>query len=301
GAPGRPLALILSCAIALGAAPAFAAPAAPPPGAPPAQPAPPKIEGPTTTDLSALKLDRHLIFVRLEKGFYEVMELLDFDNQGKETIVSKDGAPTFRLTLARSSNVRRPDAEIGSAPHGLDQGQIKLVGAELLSTEPVPPGRKMVVHLYRLADEYGGITIEKPLAYGSGNFVLLAEKDRVQASAQGLNPQDPITYQERIYNRFLGATRPGATVRFHVQAPASTGEVWIFYAAGGAFLAVGGLVGLLVRQRRNRALAFQVERESLLRQIAALDDRLALGEIAPEAHGRERRPRFARLRELSGE
>ena len=62
---------------------------------------------------------------------------------------------------------------------------------------------------------------------------------------------------------------------------------------------LGGAVGLWVRNRRNQSLAFRVEREGLLRQIAALDDRLALKELSPEDHRSERGPRFARLRELS--
>ena len=295
-----PAAVLLGalCAPALSLA-APAGPPAAPPQMPPAQAAPKKIEGPTTTDASSLVLSRHLIFVRLEKGFYEVMELLDFENKGKATIVSKDGAPTMRLALARSSNVRNPDARMESAPHGLDPGQLKVMGPEVISTEPISPGRKMVVYLYKLADEYGGITVENPLFYGTQNFVLLYEKDRVQASAAGFNPQDPITFQERQYNRFLGPSKAGATVRFHVQAPASTGGLWIFYAAGGAFLVLGGAVGFWVRNRRNQSLALQVEREGLLRQIAALDDRLALKEISPEDHRSERGPRFARLRELS--
>lgn len=304
------MALAVSAGMALVPAPIFAAPAAPPPrspqapaalpgGAPPAA-APKKIEGPTTTDASTLHLARNLLTVRLEKGFYEIMELLDFENKGKATIVSKDGAPTLRIVLPRSSNVRNPNATIEAAPHGMEQEFLRTMGAEILSTEPIPPGRKMVVLLYRLADEYGGITVEKPVAYGTENFVLLPEKDRVQASAQGLARQEAVSFQDRTYDRFTGSTRTGTSVRFHVQAPASGGGLGIFYAAGGGILVLGGLFSLWVRSRRSRALSLRVEREGLLRQIAALDDRLAQGEISAGDHRRERGPRFARLRELSG-
>lgn len=304
--PAMAAALLLGVLLAASLPPAAAFPGAAPggstqtQGAPPAPEAGKKIEGPTSFDTSSIVLFRHLIFVRLDKGFYEVMELLDFENKGKATVVSKDGSPTMRLALARSSNVRNPDARMEAAPHGLDPSLLKAMGSEISTTEPIPPGRKMVVYLYKLADEYGGITVEKPLLYGTENFVLLYEKDRVQAHATGFTPQDPVTFQERQYERFLGPAKAGSTVRFHIQAPASGGELWMFYAAGGAFLLVGGGVALWVRGRRNQSLSLRVEREALLRQIAALDDRLAQGNISPGEHGRERRPRFARLRELSG-
>lgn len=255
--------------------------------------------GPTTTDLSALKLKRNILTVRLEKGFFEVMEMMDFENEGSATIVSKGGAPTLRFALPRSSNIRNPRARWGAAPAGLDPRFLTTVGDELRTTEPLPPGRKFIVLLYRLEDEFGGIRMERPILYDTPSFAVLPEKDRVQAQAIGFAAQPAVKFQDREYNRFVGAARAGTVVRIDMQAPDSMGGLRIFYVVGGVVVVLSLGLGVYIRRRRNTAYSAQVEREEILRAIASLDDRLASGEITSSEYARERAPRFERLKELS--
>ena len=265
--------------------------------------APPKAKvqtsGPTTTDLSPLKLKRNILTVRLEKGFFEVMEMMDFENEGSATIVSKGGAPTLRFALPRSSNIRNPRARWGAAPAGLDPKFLTTVGDELRTTEPIPPGRKFIVLLYRLEDEFGGIRVERPILYDTPSFAVLPEKDRVQAQAPGFSAQPAVKFQDREYNRFVGAARAGTVVRIDMQAPDSMGGLGVFYAVGGVVVVLSLGLGVYIRRRRNTAYSAQVEREEILRAIASLDDRLASGEITSNEYARERAPRFERLKELS--
>ncbi len=267
------------------------------------QAAPPKtktaVSGPTTTDLSRLKLKRNILTVRLEKGFFEVMEMMDFENEGSATIVSKGGAPTLRFALPRSSNIRNPRARWGAAPAGLDPKFLTSVGDELRTTEPIPPGRKFIVLLYRLEDEFGGIRVERPILYDTPSFAVLPEKDRVQAQAIGFAAQPAVEFQSREYNRFVGTARAGTLVRIDMQAPDSMGGLGVFYVVGGVVVVLSLGLGLYIRKRRNTAYSAQVEREEILRAIASLDDRLASGEITSSEYARERAPRFERLKELS--
>ena len=100
--------------------------------------------------------------IRLEKGSYQVMELLDFENPGKAPIVSKDGAPTIRIALPASSNVRNPEVEILSAPHGLDRKFLQLIGKENHLDGDDPPGaeagRAPLPDGGRVRRNYGGKT-----------------------------------------------------------------------------------------------------------------------------------------------
>lgn len=253
-----------------------------------------------TTDPSRLMLRRNILTIRLEKGFFEVTEMMDFENAGDSAIVSTGGAPTLRVALPRSSNVRNPRAQWAGAPVGLDPKLLRAAGDELQTTESIPPGRKVVILRYRLADEFGGIRAEKPILYDTPLLAVLPERGRVQASAYGLAAQPAVTLQEREYECFSGAVPAGAVVRIDMKAPDSAGGLGVFYLAGGIALALGLGLGLRVRRRRNAAFSAQVEREETLRAIALLDDRLAAGDISPEAHARERAQRFGRLRELSG-
>ena len=255
--------------------------------------------GPTTTDLSRLKLKRNILTIRLEKGFFEFVEMMDFENEGSATIVSKGGAPTLRFVLPKSSNIRNPRARWGAAPAGLDPKFLATVGDEIRTTEPFPPGRKFVVLLYRLEDEFGGIRVEKPIIYDTPSLAVLPEKDRVQAQALGLSAQPAVKFQDREYNRFVGTARAGTLVRIDVQAPDSMGGLGVFYAVGGVVVVLSLGLGLYIRKRRNMAYSAQVEREEILRAVALLDDRLAAGEISADEHARERTPRFERLKELS--
>ncbi|MDE0331315.1 MAG: hypothetical protein OXL41_05545 [Nitrospinae bacterium] len=255
--------------------------------------------GPTTTDLSRLKLKRNIVTIRLEKGFFEFVEMMDFENEGSATIVSKGGAPTLRFVLPKSSNIRNPRARWGAAPAGLDPKFLTSMENELRTSEPIPPGRKFIVLLYRLEDEFGGIRVEKPILYDTPSFAVLPEKDRVQAQALELSAQPAVKFQNREYNRFVGVARAGTVVRIDMQAPDSMGGLGIFYVVGGIVVVLSLGIGFYIRRRRFTAYSAQVEREEILRAIASLDDRLAMGEISADEHARERAPRFGRLKELS--
>lgn len=258
-----------------------------------------RTSGPTTTDLSRLKLKRNILTIRLEKGFFEFVEMMDFENEGSAIIVSKGGAPTLRFVLPKSSNIRNPRARWGAAPAGLNPKFLTSVENEIRTSEPIPPGRKFIVLLYRLADEFGGIRAEKPILYDTPSFVVMPEKDRVQAQAIGLSAQPAVKFQNREYNRFVGTANAGTVVRIDMQAPDSMGGLGVFYVVGSVVVVLSLGLGLYVRKRRNAAYSAQVEREEILRAIALLDDRLASGEITSDEYARERAPRFERLKELS--
>lgn len=258
-----------------------------------------RTSSPTTTDLSRLKLKRNILTIRLEKGFFEFVEMMDFENGGGATIVSKGGAPTLRFVLPKSSNIRNPRARWGAAPAGLDPKFLTSVENEIRTSEPIPPGRKFIVLLYRLEDEFGGIRVEKPILYDTPSFVVMPEKDRVQAQAIGLAAQPAVKFQDREYNRFVGTAKAGAVVRVDMQAPDSMGGLGIFYVVGGVVVVLSLGLGLYIRKRRNTAYSTQVEREEILRAIASLDDRLVAGDISADEHARERVPRFERLKDLS--
>ncbi len=303
---------LIAAFLLLSATPSFGAEAKKeglPPGHPPigaVQPKGPggaadvkKPPGATTTDLSSLSVTRNIMFVRLEKGFYQIREMFLFQNSGKATIVSNNGAPTIRLVLPKSSNIRNSDSQLMEFPQGLDRARTRVAGAQIVSNEPIPPGTKLVGLVYRLADEFGGITVERPITYGTKNFAVLPEKDRVQTGADNLNRGDEVNFQGVTYDAFVGATTAGRSVRISLKAPDSLGGLVYFYAVGGGLTVLGVFLALFIRGRRKKGLAHQVEREELLRAIAAVDDRLAQGEISPDDHRRQRASRFERLREIS--
>ncbi len=298
------------CAGALGAAAVFffifAANAPAAQDALPDKQAPLEAPGPSlpvpaesTTDLSALTVTRNVLLIRLEKGFYQIQEMILFQNTGRLPIVSKGGAPTIRLVLPRSNNIRSPGAQLLSAPQGLDPKRVRIEGDQILSTEPIPPGTKLVRIVYRLMDEFGGIMVQRPITYGTKSFAILAEKDRVQTGVSGLMPGNETTFREITYSTFSGTATAGSVVRFSLKAPDSMGGLGYFYAVGGALVGLGVFLALFIRVRRKKGLAHQVEREELIRSLAALDDRLAQGQLSSDEHLRQRAPRFERLREIS--
>lgn len=253
----------------------------------------------STTDLSFLSVTRNILFIRLDKGFYQIREVIQFQNTGRVPIVSKGGAPTIRIILPKSSNIRGPNAQLLRAPQGLDPKRMRLEGDEILSDEPIPPGTKLVSIVYRLMDEFGGIMVRRPTTYGTKNFAILAEKDRVQTGMNDLMPGSETTFQDVTYNKFVGATTAGSVVRFSLKAPDSMGGLGYFYAVGGALAGLGAILALFIRMRRKKGLAHQVEREELIRSLAAMDDRLAQGQISADEHLHQRASRFERLREIS--
>ncbi len=255
--------------------------------------------GGTTTDTSQLALSRNILFVRLAKGFFEVREIFMFENRGKSTIVSKGGAPTLRFALPKSNNIRNPGAEMTAPVQGLDPKNVQWAGEEILSTEPIPPGMKLVGLFYRLADEFGGIFVERPIVYGTPSFALLPQKDRVQVDAEGFSVGSPVKFEDGEYESYTTASRSGNVVRFSLKAPDSGGGILYFFAAGGGVFILGTGLAFWIRGRRKQELTLQAERDELVRAIAALDDRRAQGEISDSEFESVRGSRFERLRELS--
>ncbi len=256
-------------------------------------------QGATTTDLSALSVTRNVLFIRLNKGFYQIREVFLFQNSGQATIVSRNGAPTIRLVLPKSDNIRNSNSQLMEFPQGLDRARTRIAGDQILSNEPIPPGTKIVALVYRLADEFGGIMVQRPISYATKSFAILPEKDRVQTGMNKLVRGDEVKFQGVTYDSFAGATTAGSVVGFSLKAPDSMGGLGYFYAVGGALAGLGVFLALFIRVRRKKGLAHQVEREELIRSLAALDDRLAQGQIATDEHLRQRAPRFERLREIS--
>jgi hypothetical protein len=243
---------------------------------------------------------RNILFVRLTKGFYEIQEIFMFQNRGKKTIVSRNGSPTLRLVLPRSNNIRSPDAELSAPLQGVRRENVRLSGADVIITEPIPPGIKLVGLFYRLADEFGGIVVDRPIAYGTSSFALLTEKGRVQTGTESfMRQRDTVKFEEKEYDSFLGSTRAGAVVRFTLKAPDSAGGLVYFYSAGGLFVLLGGGLSVWIRIRRRGNLAARMERDELLRSLASLDDRLEQEEISAEAHQSQRGPLFESLRGMS--
>ncbi len=262
-------------------------------------PSSPVLKEETTTDTSQLTLARNILFVRLNKGFYEVREIFMFENRGKKTIVSKGGAPTLRFVLPKSNNIRNPGAQLTAPMQGLDPKNIQRVGREMLSTEPIPPGMKLVGLFYRLADEFGGIFVERPIIYGTQSFAILPEKDRVQMGADGFSLGSPVKFQDGEYESYATVSRSGSVVRFTLKAPDSRGGILYFYAAGGVIFILGAGLAFWIRGRRKQGRTLQAERDELVRAVAALDDRRAQGGISASEHESIRGPRIERLRELS--
>ena len=261
-------------------------------GAAAAAPANPKGE-------SALRLNRRVMMIRLEKGYYEIIEFFDLENTGKTPIVSQGGAPTLNITLPRSDSVRNPGALDWRIGQGLDPKKVQVTGSEVLSFETIPPGLRQVVLFYKFQDEFGGISVERPVRLGTQNFAVFPEKGRVQLQAGSLRQLESVKFQDRELDRFVGAAPAGTMMRFHLKAPDSMADPFYFYVAGGGLLFVGVVLGFWLRRRRNTSLLEKIDREKLLISIAELDDRLAIGEISPEAHRKERGARIARLREIS--
>lgn len=261
--------------------------------------APKTAPGKGPAEQGALRLNRRVMMIRLDKGYFEVVEFLDLENTGKTPIVSKNGAPTLRITLPRSDNIRNPNALDWGIGRGLDPKKVQRVGDEILSFETIPPGPRPVMLFYKFQDEFGGIWVERPVRIGTTNFAILPEKGRVQMQAGGMRQLASVKFQDRELDRYVGAAPAGTTMRIHLMAPSSMADPTYFYMAAGGLAVFGGVLGLWIRKRRNASLLGKIEREKLLISIAELDDRLALGKIASEAHREERGARFARLRELS--
>ncbi len=244
-----------------------------------------------TEDTSHVSIDTlHIVAIPNATGL-QVSEIYVLSNSG-DRFVAGFGQPIMHLSLPNGAASFSPDPNMPS-----DVLQLNGDGVDYNDAVPVGTGTAQIIFQYQLAG--ASFVLDRPVFQNVGSINLLVEGDANQLQVTGSQfvneGAQPI--QGKTYQQFLAQNlKPGDKISVAIAAPGASIDWRVLL--GGVLIAVGiiGLIAWRVQQRRNanpaakRPMAVKVEddQDSLLDQIAALDDLHDAGQIDDASYNTKR-------------
>jgi hypothetical protein len=234
---------------------------------------------------------RNIFMEENPSGGWVVTDLFQIVNRGDRTWVSAEGRPVWTYPLPDGAQ----GFEVGQGDIAPDA--VRLDGNRILVTAPIPPGDRMLVVRYRLAErdavfQAPGIT---------ERFEILVREPVPDLQVSGLVPQGPVQMSPgQVYRHFLGEQVSETIITLEAGAPPIEGipAEWLAVILALALAAAG-----IVAYHRGRqtpgvpAMAGggptamegpgMSPRQALLLRIAELDEAYARNPSPTEQEERE--------------
>lgn len=208
-------------------------------------------------------------------GTRDIVEAYEIANESDQTLISPDDAhPTFTAPLpAGVATIQVGESDISGEAVSAASGRVRV-------TAPFAPGLKQFSFSYTLPQS--AFPLHIPLEAPTTVLELLLEEPRAEARGATLKPQQPVTIERRIFQRYLGADVPaGASIEVRVPVIVAAASVHLYWEIAGALAALMalGLGAWWARARARHAPqraamvnpAAPSETETLARAIASLD------------------------------
>ncbi|MBI4538465.1 MAG: hypothetical protein HY704_03000 [Gemmatimonadetes bacterium] len=203
---------------------------------------------------------RHVILEQDSAG-WRATDLVQLRHPDPRTYVAADGGATWSYPLPAAAS----DFEVGEGDLAPDA--VALRDGRVWVTAPIPPGERLYLFRYRLADR----SFELPLPGTTARLELLVREPAPPLVISRLEAQPPVELEGNTYRRWAGATLRDMTVRIQESPPGKLPVAWV---AAALALVLGA--GALYAFRHGQApAAAPLTREALLIEIARLDEQFA--------------------------
>ncbi len=236
----------------------------------------------------------------------QFLELLTLENPANRTFVPSapaQGMPTNLVRFALPVN-----ATAVTVGDGLDASQIIQVDKGIASTAPVLPGQHTISFSYTVPYQAHSFSLAWKLVYPATVVHVLTSETGPAVTVRGFTSEDSLGIQGQTF-RVLGGGPlagnsstailitglPGRTVLQAVEAALPKSGLPPYAALIAAGLSALIPAGYAMRRRRVAGTAVP-SRESLLDQIAALDDTFGRGDLEETTYREQRARLKARLR-----
>jgi hypothetical protein len=271
---------------------------------------------PTQTD-QALRYERSAMLIAgVQPAALTVMEMSGLSNTEPRTVVGADPSGSGQAISARFP---LPAGAIGFQP------QRGIIDSQLVPTQdgmgliwPVFPGRQELAFSYQLPYAGDRVVIDKVLAYPVGTFAVYLPEGGLELSSPTLERQGETELGGRRYQLYtatnlnrgdrISAHISGITTAINGPQPSVTAPLLV---ASGAILMLAGVgVAFAVRRRTgNTPPAVSTgtlpstadERQQLILEIAALDERHDQQLLPEDAYQATRAALMRRVIELSAD
>lgn len=225
---------------------------------------------------------RNIILEGNPDGSWTVTDLIQIRNRGDRTWIPREGEPLWRYPLARGGE----GFVLGQGD--LPEDAVRFEGGDMLVTAPVPPGERLYVVRYVIADPETSF----PLPGFTEDVQLLVREPAPPLVVEGLRADQPLELEPgSAYRVFSGDSLRDASVEVALNPQRRAPLEWI-----AVILAlVLGLFGIVAMKRRSPAPVSassgavapggslpdapgtEVSRAELLAEIARLDEAFESG------------------------
>lgn len=259
----------------------------------------------TTSDEAIGVVTSHII-IYIEEGGLFVEEYYLFVNEGDRTYigskeVTAEGVKeTLRFSLPQEANNLRLDLGLmDCCAFSAEEG--------FVDTMPALPGDKEAAYSYSVDYASETYTFSKEMYYPTADFVLLVQSEGIDVSSSQLTMGEPFDFEGMSFIPLSGENLAvGTPIVIHLSGLPKADNlgalIWVALAL--ILLASGFGFGYPLIRKRLRPLSPVPEsspdqkKQSLLLEIAQLDDDFEGGKISEEVYQRTRSERKAQLVEL---
>jgi mono/diheme cytochrome c family protein len=263
----------------------------------------------TTTDLSALKVDRmHIFFDFTKAGYIQVAELFVLNNTGSQVITSAEAnGPVVNYDLpAGATNLQFQEGMLGERYLPTENG--------FADTQNIAPGSGMQLLFAFDLPFNKSLNVDIPIPLDVDSAVVMVPKGTLTIQSDQVQPMGTSDVQGANYD-FYAATNLTAGSALALKLSGSTGlggstSLSTSILIGAIVLAlalIGAFTWFLIERRRVKRFSEQQSvhespdtEEGLMDAIIALDDRYQAGELSAEAYEARRAELKERLKKTLG-
>ncbi|MBI3954272.1 MAG: carboxypeptidase regulatory-like domain-containing protein [Chloroflexi bacterium] len=256
----------------------------------------------TTGDPAVVRFTRVVILIERAGGRLVVTQPLTVSVAGDRAYI---GAAPPEGELRRSLVIPLPPGvQTVQYLEGLQPEETELTAAGVLFRVPLAPGPRELLLRYEVPIAANRWRLAWRSEFATDQFDILLLGLPAQAGPGPLRDQGVMSFQGREFRR-LSAGGVGAGVGLEailVGLPFFDIEQALRWVALGAGLALGAALVALAARRAKGSLTAAVlvaERDSLVAEVAALDERFSSGEVGAGAYQRQRRRKLDALLTLT--
>jgi hypothetical protein len=260
----------------------------------------------STSDAGVINVDTAHVIISPGTGDLEFMVMCDFLNTSNRTYIGT-GDPLAngkKQTLSFSIPTDATQVQYGD---GLSAEYVYASHSGFIDTMAVLPGDRQVVYAYIVPFTGGSYNFQQKMNYPVALFNLLVDSTLKVQSSQLSNDGQPLDFGTGVtYNSYSGQNMAiGQTVAATLSGGSASSQMMIFIVIGlGIIVLAGG--GFTFWKMRNRGTARPVlktvpavdNEQSLLLEIAGLDDDFAEGRIPEDVYKAKRAAKKASLVKL---
>ncbi len=247
----------------------------------------------TDDNAKLLVVNHHMIISPAEKGI-QVEEIMVVRNSSPFTYKGKNGL-ALKLSLPVGAYDVRTGGEVG-------EKKITITGDSVLVYKPVTPQGLQVVYSYELKTSGSVFTLTRPIDYTTEKLDVFLKIPEIRVKSDQLKAEKSFTADNIKYLHLSGKKlAPGDPLKIRIEnLPGGGIDFFKIGALSMIFLIIIMIVLYIIYQKRKKISGSSnkdilSEKETLIKDIALLDDEYAKGNLNEEEYRSVRENKKKRL------